>query len=153
MKKEVKEALDQIAESDEHGRLHPEDIVEHAKARGSVLHDYFTWDDGRAAHQWRINEARDLIRSYAVVVEQVPPITTRAWVSLKPDRLQGGGYTSIGRILSQKEQHAQMLRDALEDFESLRLRYEKLHELQPVFAAVRKVRRRHTKAKETHAAA
>lgn len=153
MKQAVREALEQILAEDDAGVLRPEVIVERAKARSSPLHDFFTWDDTRAAHAWRVNEARDLIRSYSVVIQQQPPIKTRAFVSLKSVRAKGGGYLPLARVMSDRELHAEMLRDALDDLEWWRKRYEKLQELQPIFAAARRVRRRVTRKKVEHHAA
>lgn len=145
MKREIKEALDEIAQGDESGRLQPHAIVERAKARSSILHKCFTWEDGKAAALWRLEEARSLIRSYSVVIEQKPPLMTRAYVSLKSVRAKGGGYTPIQHVLSDAELHQEMLRDALEDVAEVERRYGHLQELQPVFVAAREVRRRMTK--------
>lgn len=154
MKREVRDALDEIAERDDGHHLRPAAVVERAKARSSPLHECFTWDNEVAGTAWRINEARELIRSYYVKVEQQPPLLTRAYVSLRSNRVQGGGYTSIQRVLSDREMHQEMLRDALEEITLVERRYGKLQELQPVFTAVRKVRRRLAKSKvHAHVAA
>lgn len=154
MKREVREALDEIAGRDEGQHLRPGAVVERAKARSSPLHQCFTWDNDIAGHAWRINEARELIRSYCVKIEQQPAIVTRAYVSLKSSRLQGGGYTQIARVLSDQQLHQEMLRDAMDDIALLERRYGKLIELQPVFTAARRVRRRVSKSKShAHAAA
>jgi hypothetical protein len=148
MKREIKEALDEIAQSDASGRLQAQAIVERAKARSSVLHQCFTWEDGKAASLWRLEEARGLIRSYSVVIEQQPPVTTRAYVSLRSVRARGGGYTPIQRILSERELYEEMRRDALEELADVERRYGHLAELQPVFRAVHKVRARVPKTKQ-----
>jgi hypothetical protein len=142
MKREIKEALDEIAQSDASGHLRAETIVERAKARASVLHSCFTWDDTRAGTLWRLEEARTLIRSYSVVIQQQPPVKARAYVSLKSARSHGGGYTPIMRILTDEDLLKEMLRDALDDVAEVERRYGHLQELQPVFVAARKVRRR-----------
>jgi hypothetical protein len=142
MKREIKEALDEIAQSDASGRLQAQAIVERARARSSVLHKCFTWEDGKAASLWRLEEARALIRSYSVVIEQKPPIITRAYVSLKSVRAKGGGYTSIHRVLSDEEMRQELLHDGLEELAEMERRYGKLQELQPVFMEAREVRRR-----------
>lgn len=51
-------------------RLDPELVVEAAKNPLSPLHEHFTWDDGAAAHAYRIAEAKVLIR---VVVRMNTP--------------------------------------------------------------------------------
>lgn len=152
MKREIKEALDEIAQSDESGRLRAEAIVERAKARSSILHQCFTWDDGKAGALWRLEEARGLIRNYSVVIEQQPPITTRAYVSLRSVRAKGGGYTPIQRILSERELFEEMRRDALEELADVERRYGHIADLQPVFRAVGKIRNRVTKTTK-HASA
>jgi hypothetical protein len=139
----IRAALDEIAQADERGQLRPEAIVAQARAKDSVLHGCFTWDETRAAEHWRLHEARVLIRTYTVVIEQDPmPVTTRAFVSLKSARINGSGYTPIQRILSDAQLHAEMLGNAFEDLEQMERRYGHLQELRPVFRELRRARAR-----------
>src|ERR1051325_10889490 len=139
----ISKELDKLAHEDEHGTLRPEAVLEAARDPESPLHRCFTWDDDEAAYAWRLNEARMLIRTYKVVIEQVPvPVKTRAYVSLKSARVARTGYTPIRRVLSEPELHAELLRNALEDLEATESRYGNLRELKPVFTAVRRLRRR-----------
>ena len=64
----VGEVLDAIA-SKEDG-LHPCHVVKEAKKKGSSLHKYFEWDDGEAAGQYRLVQARRLIVSIELVREE-----------------------------------------------------------------------------------
>lgn len=50
------------------GRLTPELVVDAAKDKKSPLHSQFEWDDKKAGHQYRIEQARTLIRSVQVVI-------------------------------------------------------------------------------------
>lgn len=50
------------------GKLTPEQVVEAARDRKSVLHALFEWDDAKAASAWRLEQARGLIRSVQVMV-------------------------------------------------------------------------------------
>lgn len=143
MRVAIREVLDKIAEQDEQGTLRPEAIVEAARDPKSPLHRCFTWNDEDAAYAWQLHEARVLIRTYKVVIDQAPiPIKTRAYVSLKSARVAGTGYTPIRRVLSEPELHAELLRNALEDLEGMERRYGHLRELKPIFTALRRVRRR-----------
>jgi len=47
----------------------PENIVNEAEDEKSPGHKYFTWDDYKAAHYWRLQEARLLINSIVTVAE------------------------------------------------------------------------------------
>lgn len=53
----------------ERGGIRPRDVVAAARPRASPLHPAFTWDDGQAAEQWRLFEARGLVRAVRVVSE------------------------------------------------------------------------------------
>lgn len=152
--RKVREALDDIMMNDERGQLRPEAVVEHAVSPKSAIHHCFTWDDRRASHNWRLHEARVLIRTYTVVIDQDPtPIKTRAYVSLRSARVQGTGYTPIRRVLSDATMHAELLQNALQVLEEAERRYGHLMELRAIFQEVRKVRRRTPKHRPTHAAA
>lgn len=55
----------------EEGVLDPENVVEAARNPKSAMHDQFNWDDSEAAHAYRLQQARALIKR--VVVEVVRP--------------------------------------------------------------------------------
>lgn len=66
---EVIERLQQLA-AENGGQLTPDAVVADAKKKTSPLHRYFDWDDKVAAMKWRREQARQLIRSVRVEVEQ-----------------------------------------------------------------------------------
>ncbi len=49
--------------------LTPEMLVNYAANPAKHVHTFFTWDNDVAAHQWRLNQARQLIRSVQIVYE------------------------------------------------------------------------------------
>lgn len=53
---------------DKRGRLTPAQVVEAARATSSALHDCFEWDDSVAAEQYRIDQAREIIRRVKIIV-------------------------------------------------------------------------------------
>lgn len=50
------------------GQITPDLIVESAKNKKSVLHEYFEWDDSIAANKWRMRQASKLLGCIEVVV-------------------------------------------------------------------------------------
>lgn len=44
----------------------PDDIVAAATPENHPLHDDFEWNDGAAAHAWRLNQARSIIRTVTI---------------------------------------------------------------------------------------
>lgn len=132
--------LDRIA-STHGGILQPETIVEEARRPSSPLHSKFTWEDTAAAHLWRLEEARKLIR---VTVKMFPNSETneRIWVSLRHDREQeGGGYRTLVSVLSNKELRKQLLAEAFRDMEYFQEKYSHLEELAKVISEIKKIKK------------
>lgn len=49
--------------------LKPSAVVEAAKVKGSPLHGCFEWDNGKAAHEFRLQQARKLIRVTVTLID------------------------------------------------------------------------------------
>jgi hypothetical protein len=124
------------------GVLRPEAVVDYARSPETALHSLFTWDDSEAAHQYRLWQAREIIRVRIMLLPgHTKPI--RAYVSLTSDRIHPqGGYRAIVDVLGNPEHHEQMVADALREFQIFEAKYRALRELQPLFAAAENVRRR-----------
>src|SRR3990167_6335318 len=114
--------LQRIAEANG-GLLNPETVVKEARHKRSPLHGSFTWDNTRAAHLWRLEQARHMIR-VVVYVEPRTEKTHRVWVSLERDRggsiddggeIVEGGYRTIEAVMSQKDLRQELLQQALAD--------------------------------------
>lgn len=117
------------------GVLKPEDVVAFARDKQTALHSCFTWDDTEAAHQYRLVQARQIIRVF-VVVEPGAPRNVRAFVSLTPDRKkEGGGYRPLVSVMSDGELYQQLLQDALRELSAMQQRYRRIKELEKVFLA------------------
>jgi hypothetical protein len=128
------------------GLINPHDVVDFARNPGTALHSQFTWDDTEAAHKWRLEQARELLRVFVVISPQSTE-NVRAFVSLKGDRVNGGGYRPIADVLSDEELHRRMLQDSLDDLEAYQRKYQKLEELKPIFAAAERVAKKHRRRK------
>lgn len=122
------------------GILRPADVVEFAADPDTALHARFAWDDATAGYQYRLWQARELIRVCVVVLKDDTP-EVRAYVSLKDDRQEeGGGYRTTASVLRDPEMRAALLAQAKEDMKRFEREYDVLTELADVFAAMRKVR-------------
>ena len=147
-----KELHELAAISKAEGLLRAQSVVEHARASTSALHRHFTWDDTQAAHEYRLEEARRLIRCAVALLPSVD-VEYRAFVSLMSDRVRpGGGYRVTTNVLTDDARREELLLQALQQFERLRLRYKELTELTPVFAALDGVERRNAKRRTLRAA-
>jgi hypothetical protein len=131
----IKAELERIRKANG-GVLLPEQVVAAAKRESSPLHSQFEWDDGEAAHQFRISQARALIRVYVTVFSEGGSRESRTYVSLTSDRADGGGYRAMVDVLSNEDLRQQLLADAKADMLAFRSKYAALQELAMVFAAM-----------------
>ena len=134
-------ALADIAEQND-GVLQVDAVIAAARPNDSPLHSKFTWDDTEAAHKWRQEQARALIR---VTVHYLPQVkeNVRVFVSLTSDQqAEGGGYRQLVAVMSNKDQREQLLEDAHADMERFRQKYRHLTELAEVITAMTKAQRR-----------
>jgi hypothetical protein len=139
---EVIEELRRIQDSNG-GLLRAADVVMEASRPGSPLHDHFNWDDTEAAHQWRLQQARQLIRvSVAYLPFDEPHYQVRAFVSLTPDRQrEQGGYRAMVSVLNAPSERQQLLLDALEELNRLKIKYHNLTELDSIFRGIERAQR------------
>jgi hypothetical protein len=133
--------------STERGCLKPDDVVEESKPESAPLHSHFTWDDTEAGRQWRIEEARRIIRSVRVIRDDVPPQeqpVVRAFVNVSASdtetEFEGNAYVPI-RVAEQSEDYRQQLLDAAKaELRQWEHRYSDLRDyLSGVFREVDKV--------------
>ena len=123
------------------GLLQPETVVESARPIKSPLHSRFEWDNTVAGQQYRIWQARQLIRVSVEVLERTDEVTD-VFVSLSTDReKESGGYRIMVDVLTDKQMRSQMLADAMAELEIFRVKYSRLKELAAVFEAIKKVRK------------
>ena len=111
---------------EENGRLDPHDVVESAADPASPLHSRFTWDNSAAAHQWRLEQARNLIRTVTIQRIEQPaaePRKIRAWVH-DPGT---NGYVSTEDVAKQPDVRDRVLDDMRRDLDRLRTKW-KLYE-------------------------
>jgi hypothetical protein len=124
------------------GLIVPADVVEYARDKTTALHGCFTWNNGKAAHEYRLLQARQLLRVY-VRMEETKGDTVRAFVSLTTDRVQkDGGYRTMVEVLDNKQMREQMLHDAFVQLDNLQKKYHALQELAGVWQEVSKAKRR-----------
>lgn len=100
---EKRSALEEIANAHD-GLLRPEDVVNAATSKKHPLHHLFEWNDSRAAHEHRLNQARQLIKSVKVVVtSETKSVETVYYVR---DPRQGNneqGYVALPRLKTDSE--------------------------------------------------
>lgn len=122
------------------GRLDAESVVEASRDPGAPLHSAFEWDDKRAAEKHRVEEAKYLIRSVEIVVDQNAdePTPIRAFVSVMRD--EDRSYTSTVHALADPDLRVQVVGAAFKELEAWRKRHAELIEFARVFASIDQAR-------------
>jgi hypothetical protein len=109
-------------------RLHPEDVVNAARDPESVLHSHFTWDDSKAADEYRLFQARRLIATVKIVVPASGgnSVTVRAYHALRSERK---GYRHTKDIVTTKELRDSLLSQLVSDLERIKDTYEAMRKM------------------------
>lgn len=118
-------ALAQISEQQK-GRLTPPAVVEAARNNRHPLHKFFEWDDKIAAESFRLEQARTLIRSVAIVGEgDADPAP--AFLSIADKG--GTSYRSLGDVLDSADLQNSVLAAAERDLAAFERRYRSLSDI------------------------
>jgi hypothetical protein len=79
-------------------------VVEAARDPNSPLHSAFTWDDAEAAEQYRLAQARVLLRRVRVEIETGTRLIRVPYFTRDPEAApQEQGYLSLPRLKAQED--------------------------------------------------
>lgn len=132
------------------GELTPQDVVDDARSHNSPLHSFFEWDDSAAAEQYRLDQARGLIRSVVAIYTHPdkPAQRTRAFVHVPEPGTPH--YRETSHALSQKKTRELVLQRAWREFQQWRKRYKDLSEFADLIAVADEVAKKLPKAVKGH---
>lgn len=127
------EALEKI-KGHNSGDLTPEAVVESAKDAKSPLHPVFEWDDAKAGHQFRVQQAGTLIRSVIVTVSGgAEGETETTQVSVRDT---GRGGTATAHVVTAEELHKAKVERGWREIEDWHKQYGDVAEFAGVGAAL-----------------
>ena len=124
----VGERLEQLQAR--HGTITAHVVVQEAKKKASPLHNAFEWNNDKAAHEWRLHQARKLVGALVVRIENgdEEPFVTRAYVHIED-------YEDVETVVSTPDKYDVLKARAFADFKAYEQKYRDIVELGPVFAA------------------
>lgn len=123
------EELDRIYRRD--GVISPDAIVNDNAEPSAPLHCCFEWDDGKAAHKYRVSQAQSIIQAIVSVPEETQynqPV--RAFVSVF------NSYHPTKIVMQNVSMRSTLLEFALADLRAFKRKYESLVELSSVFDSI-----------------
>lgn len=116
------------------GRLAPIDVVNEARAKESLLHQYFEWDNSKAAEQHRLAQARHLVAAVVIVETEehgeISPI--RAFAKLYGDE----GYQTIQMVLTNPDMRRRALLEIRRGIKTLKDKMENFEEFADLIGAL-----------------
>jgi hypothetical protein len=91
------------------GRVTPDAVLADAQNAKSPLHDQFEWDDTVAARQYRLQQARELIRSVKVeITTNTKTVSTVRYVR-DPSAGEEQGYVEVAKLRDDRSLAAEAL--------------------------------------------
>lgn len=106
----------------------PENVVLLAKNEKSEMHNYFEWDDSKAGHLYRKQQAGVLLNKLQIeyVTEQSDePVVVKAYVNLK----QNMEYQKIETVITDVDKYQMLKEKAYKELRSVRDRYAEIEEI------------------------
>lgn len=118
------------------GEVSAPEVVRAARVPDSPLHKYFEWDDAKAAHEYRVEQARGLIKAIVVEIggEEIP-----AYHNVKIESGQSS-YVETYKCKDTPSLWSQVVQTALNEAEAWSRRYKIYAELEPIHNAIQKTK-------------
>lgn len=119
---------------DKNGSLTASVVLQGAQAKRSPLHPLFEWDDSTAAHEFRMEQARSIVRSVVVLDEANPDAEPmRAFVTILGE--QGTEAVPLMVAMNDEQMRAQVVARALKEMHVWVRRYGQYEELAAIVEA------------------
>jgi len=134
--------LDFIRSRNKDDKLIAKEVVAFAEDLETHLHRDFLWDNDKAGHRYRLQQARQIIVRANIRIEKQDGSGTtivQSYVSEpdnRRDRKNGGGYTLITTVIKDKSRYEKLLEDAKQYIKTFRHKYSELVELNELFEAI-----------------
>ena len=119
------------------GPLTPERVVNFARSPRSPIHHRFQWDDTLAAVQYRLWQARELIASVMIDVQEVKGGPVRGFYNVITED-HGQCYVSFETMLNDKDLFDQAVAEAVRNLEYWEKQTRHLKELSGIFNRAKK---------------
>lgn len=147
----IGEALDAIRVK-AGGELDAEDVVKAAKEDAHPLHPHFEWNDTVAAHAFRVDQARNLIRIVRVEDDTTDEGSKRAFISI--NGRSGLSYRAVSDVENSADLQEALLAQAEKELEAFERRYRELKDICSIVRTAReKIVSRRRNKDETRVAA
>lgn len=123
------------------GELTPPDVLADARNPNSPLHAFFEWDDNEAAEQFRLQQARGLIRAVVAIYREAKgtekPVRIAAFTRIAEG--EASHYRATHHAMSQKATRDAVLAQAWRELQQWRRKYQHLRKFADLFEVIDEV--------------
>lgn len=115
----------------------PQDIVKMASDPSTEMHKCFQWDDTKAAEQYRLVQARHMVRDLVITVQQPnkkQPEEIRLIQHTKQE-----SYAPVSYIVSKPDLYQSLLEQAKIELKAFKKRYSQIAELAEIMEDINKI--------------
>ena len=118
-----------------YGAVTSSNMVNAARSTESELHPLFEWDDQIAGEKWRNQQAKMILSSLRIVVNEneEEPTVVRAYVNVSPPTKKEAVYIQIEKAVNDERSHQQLLLNAYRELNAFQKKYQVLTELKTLF--------------------
>ena len=126
------------------GEVTSKSLLEAGRPQESALHSLFEWDDSKAAEQYRLKQATDVITHIHIRVEENPKEPYRAYVNIQQSdgQTERGRFINVTTAMENEETRMVVLSAAMTEMKRFSAKYAKYKELSEVFEAIDKTLKR-----------
>lgn len=131
-------------------QLTPKMVVDDARSPTSPLHPAFQWDDKAAAEEFRLSQARQMIRTLRVTYEKSsePTVPKRLFLHVVRNVMSPNAgviterfYSPVVVVMKDDGMKRAVLEQALQELAAFQAKYRELGELADLFAVIRNIPR------------
>lgn len=130
-----------------HGEVTSKILLDSARSNDSCIHSCFEWKDDVAAEKYRLQQASEMlcdIVKVSVADNESEIKTFRAFVNVSDNKLfSSGKFVDIQTALSNEETRKIVLNKALNEFDSVKKKYEDFTELSQIFKEIESAKRKY----------
>ena len=127
------------------GGITPQLLVVEANKKRSLLHDCFEWNDSKAAEEYRIVQAREILRFLVIEIESETETEETRYIRafIAPPEIEqddGASYVTIEQVRSDEDLHEAYLRQLKQELDAIKNKIKTYKEFAAVVQAIEAVK-------------
>lgn len=109
LKERARAEIDKMAKR-RRGKITPQQVLDAARDEDNPLHSFFDWDDDEAAENWRLHQARTLIKSVKIEIQTTTTKIKAVGFVRDPSKdSDDSGYVSVKSVKNDEDAQREIL--------------------------------------------